>query len=302
MCMKKFFPISLMICASFCFACASILIKAVGANFFGDGVHPLQITHARFFFSSIILCFVWYFLRCKVKPTYLKLHFLRSFCGWVGVAIFFTAILFIPVSDATALTFLNPIFAMFFAYIFFKEQIGGIRWAAALLSFLGGLLLIRPTINLQIDPIALLCLFGALVMGLEIICIKALSSKDSIFTILLINNVLATCIGTVVLPFFFEVPSWNETGALISVGLLMLLGQFCFISAIKRGETGLLMPFFYTTLIFVILIDFFIFYSVPDRISFTGAAIIIFSAVIVTIKEPSIRPNVVRQSKSQPLI
>ena len=282
--MVKFAPISLMICASLCFAGASILIKAVGAKFFGEGVHALQITHARFFFSAIFLCLIWYFFRCKVKPTFLKLHFLRSICGWVGVAIFFTAILFIPVSDATALTFLNPIFAMFFAFIFFKEKIGRIRWAAASLSFLGGLLLIRPTINLQIDPIALLCLFGALVMGLEIICIKALSSKDSIFTILLTNNLLATCIATAVLPFFFKVPSWNETGALISVGLLMLLGQFCFINAIKHEETGFLMPFFYTTLIFVILIDFFIFYSVPDRVSFIGASIIIFSAVIVAIR------------------
>ena len=64
----------------------------------------------------------------------------------------------------------------------------------------------------------------------------------------------------------------------------MLLGQICFINAIKRGETGFLMPFFYTTLIFVILIDFFIFYSVPDRVSFIGASIIIFSAVIVAIR------------------
>ena len=291
-----------MVCASFCFACASVLIKAVGANFFGEGVHALQITHARFFFSAIILCFIWYFVRPEVKPTRLKLHFLRSLCGWVGVAIFFTAILFIPVSDATALTFLNPIFAMFFAFIIFKEQIGGIRWTAALISFAGGLFLIRPTVNFQVDPIALLCLFGAIVMGLEIICIKALSSKDSIFTILLVNNLLATCIGTIVLPFFFNVPSWNETFALISVGLLMLLGQFCFINAIKRADTGFLMPFFYTTLIFVILIDFFIFYSVPDRISFAGALIIIFGAVIVAVKEPSIKPHVVRQSKTHPLI
>ena len=291
-----------MVCASFCFACASVLIKAVGANFFGEGVHALQITHARFFFSAIILCFIWYFVRPEVKPTHLNLHFLRSLCGWVGVAIFFTAILFIPVSDATALTFLNPIFAMFFAFIIFKEQIGRIRWTAALISFVGGLFLIRPTVNFQVDPIALLCLFGAIVMGLEIICIKALSSKDSIFTILLVNNVLATCIGTIVLPFFFNVPSWNETFALISVGLLMLLGQFCFINAIKRADTGFLMPFFYTTLIFVILIDFFIFYSVPDRISFTGAIIIIFGAIIVAVKEPSIKPHVVRQSKTHPLI
>ena len=57
-----------------------------------------------------------------------------------------------------------------------------------------------------------------------------------------------------------------------------------------------------SALIFVILIDFFIFYSVPDRISFAGALIIIFGAVIVAVKEPSTKPHVVRQSKTHPLI
>ena len=37
--------------------------------------------------------------------------------------------------------------------------------------------------------------------------------------------------------------------------------------------------------------------GIPDRISFAGATIIIFSAIIVAIKEPRISPNVVRQAR-----
>ena len=169
---KNIVAISFMLAASFSFACATILVKGVGGSVFGDGVHPFQIAYSRFFFSFIFLIMICTFFRIKIESSNIRLHFLRSLCGWFGVSILFTAILYIPISDATALTFLNPIFAMVFAVIIFKENVGLNRWIAAIISLLGGLILIRPTLNLNVDPVGFLCLFGAIIMGLEIICIK----------------------------------------------------------------------------------------------------------------------------------
>ena len=277
--------IFLMLGASFCFASATILTKSLGTNVFGEGVHPLQIAHARFLFSFILLVSFWYIFKPKVKFSNVKLHLLRSIFGWLGVSILFTSILYIPVSDATALTFLNPIFAMIFAVLIFKEKVGLIRWGAALFSFSGGLLLLRPSLDLSVDPVALLCLFGALIMGLEIICIKILSGKDSVFTILILNNFLAMCIGTLVVPFFFVLPGFLELSILMTIGIFMLTGQLCFINSLKGAETSFLMPFFYTTLIFVISLDLIIFNSLPDKISYIGALIIIFGSIIVAFRE-----------------
>ena len=277
--------IFLMLGASFCFACAAILTKSLGTNVFGEGVHPLQIAHARFLFSFILLVSFWYIFKPKVKFSNVKLHLFRSIFGWLGVSILFTSILYIPVSDATALTFLNPIFAMIFAVLIFKEKVGLIRWGAALFSFSGGLLLLRPSLDLSVDPVALLCLFGALIMGLEIICIKILSGKDSVFTILILNNCFAMCIGTLVVPFFFVLPGFLESIVLLTIGIFMLTGQFCFINSLKGAETSFLMPFFYTTLIFVISLDLIIFNSLPDKISYIGAFIIILGSIIVAFRE-----------------
>ena len=274
-----------MLGASFCFACAAILTKSLGTNVFGEGVHPLQIAHARFLFSFILLVSFWYIFKPKVKFSNVKLHLFRSIFGWLGVSILFTSILYIPVSDATALTFLNPIFAMIFAVLVFKEKVGLIRWGAALFSFSGGLLLLRPSLDLSVDPVALLCLFGALIMGLEIICIKILSGKDSVFTILILNNCFAMCIGTLVVPFFFVLPEFLESIVLLTIGIFMLTGQFCFINSLKGAETSFLMPFFYTTLIFVISLDLIIFNSLPDKISYIGAFIIILGSIIVAFRE-----------------
>ncbi len=274
-----------MLAASFSFACATVLVKGVGGSIFGDGVHPFQIAYARFFLSFIFLTIICIFFRIKIKSPNISLHFLRSLFGWFGVSILFTAILYIPISDATALTFLNPIFAMVFAVIIFRENVGLIRWIAAIMSLLGGLILIRPNINLNVDPIALLCLFGAIIMGLEIICIKILSNKEEVFNILLLNNFFAMCIGSFFIIFFFKTPNLFEFFILIFISFFMLFGQFCFINSIKRADTSFLMPFFYTTLIFVIFLDLIFFNSLPDKISYFGAIIIIFGSIIVAFRE-----------------
>ena len=274
-----------MLGASFFFACATILVKGLGISIFGNGIHPVQIAHARFLFSFILLGFIWFLIRPNIKSSNLSLHFLRSLFGWFGVFILFSSVLYIPVSDATALTFLNPIFAMIFAVLIFREQVGLIRWSAALISFLGGLLLIRPTANLAVDPAALLCFFGAIVMGLEIICIKVLSNREKVFKILFLNNFFAMCVGSIFLPFYFVFPSFLELGVLFIIAICMLSGQFCFINSVKLAETSFVMPFFYTTLIFVILLDLIVFSSFPDKTSYLGASFIIFGSFIVALRE-----------------
>ena len=193
--------------------------------------------------------------------------------------------LYIPVSDATALTFLNPIFAMLFAIIAFKEPVDFFRWSAALISFFGGLLLLRPTVTLGVEPVALLCLFGALIMGLEIICIKILAAREKIFNILLLNNFFALCLGSLLLPIFFKVPSLLEFGMLLLLSMVMLTGQFFFLNSVKRAQTSFLMPFFFTTLIFVILFDLVFFDVTPDSISYTGGGIIVLGSLFVALRE-----------------
>ena len=281
--------IFLMIVASFFFACATILVKGLGGTTFGDSIHPFQIAHARFCFSFIILIVIYGLIKPNIRSSNLRIHFVRSLLGWLGAIILFTSVLYIPVSDATALTFLNPIFAMIFAVLIFREKVGIIRWGAALVSFSGALILIRPTINFDIEPMAIICFFGAIIMGLEIICIKTLSGRETIFKIMFLNNFIAMFIGTAFLPFVFVFPTLLELGVLLLIAICMLLGQLCFINSIKQVDTSLLMPFFYITLIFVIFLDLVFFNSVPDKISYSGATIIIFGSFIITLREYKIK-------------
>ena len=274
-----------MIAASFSFACGSIATKVLGSSLFFESINPFQIVHARFFFSSIFLFLLSFIFKTSLKTKLIKIHGLRSCLGIMGISIWFTSLLYIPASDATAINFLNPIFAMFFAIYILKEKIDFVRWLGAIVSLLGGLCLIRPSLDLSFSPIALLCMIGAIIMGLEIICIKYLSQRENIFKILLLNNLIASVIASVFLPVVFKIPSLIEFLGMIFIAFCFLIGQFFFLNSMKRADASFIMPFFYSTLIFVILFDLIIFNFMPDAISFIGASIIFFGALIISYRE-----------------
>ena len=92
-----------MIAASFSFACGSIATKVLGSSLFFESINPFQIGHARFFFSFIFLFFLSFIFKTSLKTKLIKIHGLRSCLGIMGISIWFTSLLYIPASDATAI-------------------------------------------------------------------------------------------------------------------------------------------------------------------------------------------------------
>jgi drug/metabolite transporter (DMT)-like permease len=129
--------IILMICATAFIAATTLLAKALGTDTLGAPLHPVQITHARFLFAALTLGSAALIMRPKLGSVDLKLHVMRTTCGAAGVTLMFAAAAFIPLADATAISFLNPVFAMVFAIFLLGEKVSPIRWSAAGIRWLG---------------------------------------------------------------------------------------------------------------------------------------------------------------------
>ena len=262
--------------------------KLLGNGEWGDPLNPLQIAHARFAFGLMTALALAVFVGPQLTRPHFKLHVLRSACGWTGIAILFTGVLYIPASDAVALTFLNPIFAMVFAVKILMERIDNQRWWAAAIALFGGILLIRPEAN-GLNPIALLCIFGAIIIGVEIVVIKLLTLREGVFQILVINNAIAVLLASIPLMFVFMMPTASQWLALTAVGVTMVIGQLLFLFAMKAVDASLVSPFIYSTLIFVGTLDYFILDVQPDAISLFGGALIIASGSYIAMRENSKR-------------
>ncbi len=264
-----------------------IASSTVTAKLLGTGetpLHPLQISAGRFFFAFCGLLMASAFLRPRISNPNLTLHTARVIAGWLGVTAMFTAATKIPLADATAISFLNPVVAMILAIPLLGEKVGPIRWTAAACAFLGVLFLVKPGAS-AFHPAALIALAGAFALGFEITIIKKLSGRENPLQILLINNALGALVAVIAASFVWRIPSMTQWGFMAAVGLLMVTAQAFFIQSMRAGEASLMVPFSYATLLFAGCYDLLLFDVIPDRLSLTGAAIILISGIVLAVRE-----------------
>ncbi|MCJ8308628.1 MAG: DMT family transporter [Hyphomicrobiales bacterium] len=275
---------SLIIAASILIAATTLLAKSLGTDALGENLHPLQITHSRFLFAWLGILAATAIMRPRFTRPNWGWHGARSACGFTGVSLMFTAVIYIPLADATAISFLNPVFAMLLAIPLLGERIGRWRILATLLAFAGALILTRPGQG-TVEPAALLALAAAAVMGLELIFIKKLSGAERPLQILLLNNTIGLTIASSLVWPFFQWPNGDQWVALIALGLCMAAAQAFFVNGMARADASFVGPFSYSTLIFAAIYDMFIFDVVPDAVSLIGAATIMAGAILLAWRE-----------------
>jgi len=275
---------TLMLLATAFIAGTTLIAKTLGSDLLGPALHPLQISHGRFVFAFFAISSVMVVVRPQVTRPHLPLHIGRTAFGWGGVTLMFAAVAYIPLADATAITFLNPVFCMLLAIPLLGERVGPWRWGAAGIALVGAMVLLRPTPE-SFQPAALLALAAAAVMGMEVIFIKKLSGREAPLQILWINNAIGVAIASLAVLPVWQMPTSQQWMALAALGGLMACAQTCFINAMARGDASFVAPFSYATLIFAALYDFLSFDVIPDAVTLLGAGIILTGAAILAWRE-----------------
>ena len=279
---------ALIVCAAAFIAATTLMAKSLGTDTLGAPLHALQISHGRFLFAFIGLGVVAAILRPTLTAPHWRLHIARTSFGWAGVTLMFASVAFIPLADATAISFLNPVFAMMLAIPLLGEKVGRVRWSAAVLALIGAVVLLRPTPE-SFQPAALLALGAAMIMGMELIFIKKLAGRENPFQILLVNNMIGLCIATLAVLPVWQPPTGAQWAVLAGIGLCMAVAQACFVNAMARADASFVAPFSYATLIFAALYDMLFYRVVPDYITILGAIIIITGAIWLALREARLK-------------
>ncbi len=271
-------------------ALSTLFAKTLTTPALGPALSPFQVSQGRFVFALMFFGLAFSVMRPKLTAPHWGLHLARTSCGWGGVTLMFASVAFIPMADATALTFTSPVFTLIFAVVLLGERVGWVRWAAVAVALTGAAVLLRPTPE-SFQPAALLALGAAVAMGTENIWIKKLTRREGRLQILLINNVMGVAISSaVVLALGWQAPTWGQWAALAGVGLSMATAQSFYINGMARADASYVAPFNYGTLVFAALFDAVIFGAVPDWVSWLGAGIIVSGALLLAWREGRKRP------------
>ena len=98
-------------------------------------------------------------------------------------------------------------------------------------------------------------------------------------------SLTATLLSLLTIPFGWVIPTLGQTGLLILAGLIGGVAQIFLTSAYRFADASVIAPFDYASMLFAILIGFFIFDEVPTLQMLLGASLVISAGIIIILRE-----------------
>lgn len=198
-----------------------------------------------------------------------------------------------PVAETTAIVFLGPMLVVLLAGPLLGERIGKIGWAAAIIGFIGVLLIAHPGSNLDLTG----TLYGFCVVAALVIyqlLSRVLVSTEETIPLLFYTALIGSILYGALLPWSWHGPSPSlaEIMLFLSMGVSGGLGHFLYTSAYRHTSASLLAPMNYLQLLWAGLLGWIVFDHVPNSLSMIGMGIIIASGMMIAIKSRPIKPLV----------
>lgn len=202
-----------------------------------------------------------------------------------GTVCYLTALMHIPIANATAILQALPLAVTLGAAVFLKEPVGWKRYTAIAIGFAGVLIIVRPGAE-GFDAYALLAVVAVCFVTLRDLATRRLSGPVPSLFVAFLTAVSITLVGAVMLP----VTAWQPVDAahlgIIAVAAGALFFGYVFsVSSMRVGEVAFVAPFRYTILIWAILLGIVIFGHIPDAWTLVGASIIVATGVFTFYRE-----------------
>ena len=214
------------------------------------------------------------------RTRHLRVQLIRSLCLVMATACFFGGLRFLPLAEASAITFLAPMFAIVFSGPVLGERPTRARWLSAIGGFVGVVLLIRPGSAVFHPATALLVLAAISNAFYQLLTRKV--PGDTAHTTLFYSGLVGTVVLSIMMAatggFHFELTA-HETLLFVMLGCFAGLGHFCLIGAFLRAPASLVAPFPYVHMVGATLYGDLIVGQLPDGLSALGMAVIVASGV-----------------------
>ncbi|MDG2480139.1 MAG: DMT family transporter [Alphaproteobacteria bacterium] len=276
----------LLVLACVGFAAMNAIIRHLATNL---AVEPLMIVFCRNFFAFLVM--VPWLMRggaAVMKTNRLPLISLRALIGFLSMALWFSALAIVPLSNAVALSFTAPLFAAVAAVLILGEVIRARRMTALAIGFIGMLVILRP----GSEPVGwgeLIVVFSAATMALSVVTMKLLTRTEATPALVVWQNMLLTPVSFLPALLVWSWPSAEGWFWLVTVGVIATLSHLVFTRAFSLANTTYLLPFDYIRLPIVAIIGWFAFSEPTDMWTWIGAAIIASSTVYVAHRESKMR-------------
>ena len=211
------------------------------------------------------------------------LQILRVVLSSVESALFYWAVVYLPLADVVTFYLAGPIFVTALSALILKEQVGWRRWSAVLIGFLGVVIAMRPSAASFSWP-ALIALTGSLLFAVLMIVTRAVRGTSD--RVLIAGQVVgALAFGIVMAPIGWVAPNARDFALLGLLGVVAMFAHLCVNRSLRLAPASVVVPYQYTFILWAMVFGYLVFGDVPDAMLLTGALIIVAAGIFIFRRE-----------------
>jgi drug/metabolite transporter (DMT)-like permease len=289
---KPFLGISLKVLSAFVFTLMSAGLKQVSADY---PTGELVFFRSAFAIVPLIAWLSWRGdLIDAIRTDNVPGHFLRGIIGSCGMFSGFVALAYLPLHDTIAIGYATPLIVVVLAAVILKETVRAYRWTAVVVGFLGVLIMLSPHLRSGAFASgvqggaavgALFCLFGACCSAGAAIQVRRLTATEKTGAIVLYFSILTMLLGLSTAVLGWEAPDATDGAVLVLIGILGGIGQILMTQSYRYADTSIIAPFDYTTMIWALLLGWFVFGELPTLPVSIGGVIVAAAGLFVIWRE-----------------
>ncbi len=211
------------------------------------------------------------------------LQVVRVVLSTAEIAMFFWAVTYMPLADATTFYLAGPIFVTALSVLLLGERVGWRRWTAVLIGFCGVVIALRPSAASFTLP-ALIALVGSIFYALLMIVTRIL--RETSYTTLITTQFLGVlAFGVATTPLGWVPPTAFDLLFMAGLGISSMLSLYCVVRSLKLASASVVVPYQYTLILWSVLLGWQMFGELPDAYTIVGATIIVAAGLYIFWRE-----------------
>jgi len=226
-------------------AVVSFSSMAVAGREMASELDTFEIMMYRSFIGLVIVFVVGGYAGTlsQINKERFGLHFIRNVSHFAGQNLWFYSVALIPFAQLFAFEFSTPLWVAILAPIFLAEKLTKVRVMAALLGFIGILIVAQPR-AISLSPGIIAAALCAIGFAGAYIATKLLSRTESITCIMFWLTAIQLVLGIICSAYDGDVaiPSLSALPLVVLVGCAGLLAHYCITSALKLAPAMIVSP------------------------------------------------------------
>ena len=252
---------------------------------------PGMIMTGRFAVVSVFLLPLMMWAGQMIRPR--AGHWAAGVFLGFALLCFNTALTVMPIANAIAIFFVEPLILTLLSALLLGERIGWRRISAVCVGLVGAMIVIRPNFE-EYGTTALLPLGTAVFFACYMLVTRVMTQAGDRLALQFWTGISAMLVmlGASVIWSGLEMPglelSWPDRGELLlfaGMGVVAVITHQMIANALARAEAGVVAPIQYLEIVSAVLFGWWIFGDLPDLLTWIGGAIIIASGVYVFHRE-----------------